>query len=346
MGPPVRETFGRTQDGREVLRVVLRSDVAEIAVLSFGATVQSVRVPDAEGGVDDVVLGFDDLRGYLGPHPYFGSVIGRYANRIARGRFQLDGEEHQVPVNNGPNALHGGTEGFDHRLWDLVDDDDASVTLRLVSPDGDMGFPGRLEAEVSYRLSGGDLQLEYRATTDRPTVVNLTNHAYWNLSCSGTAEGHEVQVAANRYTPVDADLVPTGELAPVEGTAFDFRSARPLGERVRDGDEQLLRAQGYDHNLVLDGESGTLRPVAHVRDPRTGRTLEVSTDQPGVQLYSGNFLDGTLVGKGGRTYRQGDALCLETQHFPDSPNRPEFPSTVLRPGETYRTTTVYRFGTG
>jgi aldose 1-epimerase len=340
----VRESFGRTPDGREVERVVLRSDVVEVAVLSFGATVQSVLVPDAQGRVDDVVLGFDELDGYLGPHPYLGSVIGRYANRIADGRFPLDGEQHQVPVNNGPNALHGGTEGFDHRLWDVAEATEESVTLRLVSPHGDMGFPGRLEAEVSYRLSGGDLRLDYRATTDRPTVVNLTNHTYWNLAGGGTVEGHEVQVEASGFTPVDADLIPTGDVARVDGTPFDFRSPRLLGDRLRDADEQLLRAQGYDHNLVLDGEAGTLRPVARVRDPGSGRTLEVSTDQPGLQLYSGNFLDGTLVGKRGRTYRQGDAFCLETQHFPDSPNRPEFPSTVLQPGEVYATTTVFRLG--
>jgi len=341
--------FGRLKDLRSVERLVLRSHQLEVALLTFGATIASVRTPDRHGRVDDVVLGFDDLDGYLGPHPYFGAVIGRFANRIAGGRFTLDGEEHQLPVNNGPNCMHGGTVGFDRHVWSAHEPRDPdggdAVELRHVSPDGDMGFPGELAANVTYTVRDGDLRVDYEATTDRATVVNLTNHSYFNLAGagSGTVEGHEMRLAASRFTPVDADLIPTGELAPVAGTPLNFVTSQPIGAALRTGAEQVVRARGFDHNWVIDGADGSVRLAAQVREPNSGRVLEVWTDQPGVQFYSGNFLDATLAGKGGRVYRQGDAFCLETQHFPDSPNQPEFPSTVLRPGETYRTSTVFRF---
>ena len=346
--------FGHVEDGRTVDRVVLRSDQLEVVILTYGATVQAVRTGDRDGRVDDVVLGFDDLAGYLAPHPYIGAVVGRFANRIARGRFTLDGVEHRLPVNDGPNCMHGGTVGFDRHIWTAREltaqngGEGDRVELRHVSPDGDMGFPGELSATVTYTVRGGELRVDYQAWTDRPTVLNLTNHSYFNLAGagSGSVEDHQVRLLANRFTPVDADLIPTGEPASVAGTPLDFRSPRAVGAALRDGHEQVVRARGYDHNWVLDGDGdGSLHLAAEAQEPASGRRLEVWTDQPGVQFYSGNFLDGTLVGKGGRVYRQGDAFCLETQHFPDSPNQPSFPSTVLRPGEAYRTSTAFRFGT-
>jgi aldose 1-epimerase len=342
--------FGLLDDGRSVERFVLGGDALQVAVQTYGATIQSVLVPDRDARVDDIVLGFDDLAGYLAPHPYFGATIGRYANRIAGGRFTLAGAEHQLAVNDGPNCLHGGTVGFDKALWSAQAAGADSVQLSHVSPDGDMGFPGRLTASVTFTVSGPDLRIAYEATTDRATVVNLTNHSYFNLAGAGTGsvEDHEVRAPASRYTPVDERLIPTGELATVAGTPMDLRSFRPIGAALRDGqgDEQVRRAAGgFDHNWVIDGsEGGGERLAAQVREPTTGRTLEVWTDQPGVQFYTGSLLDGTVVGKGGRAYQKGDAFCLETQHFPDSPNQPAFPSTVLRPGETYRTSTVFRFG--
>jgi len=345
-----RSAFGRLEDGRTVDRIVLRSDVLDVAVLTYGATVQSVLVPDRDGRADDVVLGFDDLSGYLDSHPYFGATVGRYANRIARGRFSLDGTEHRLPVNDGPNCLHGGTVGFDRHLWSAragsgsESDTGESVELTHVSPDGDMGFPGTLTATVAFTVNGRDLRIDYTATSDRPTVVNLTNHSYFNLAGSGSVEHHEVRLLASRFTPVDENVVPTGELTDVSGTPLDFGSFRPIGPALREPHDQLRRARGFDHNWVIDGaEAGSLRLAAQVREPSNGRALEVWTDQPGVQFYTGNLLDGTLVGKAGQVYSKGAGLCLETQHFPDSPNQPAFPSTVLRPGETYRTSTVFRF---
>jgi len=322
-----------------------------VAVLAYGATIASVVVPDREGQVADVVLGFDDLAGYLRPHPYFGATVGRYANRIAGGRFGLDGVEHHLPVNNGPNSLHGGTVGFDKHLWSAQESTSPeSVVLRHVSPDGDMGFPGQLTATVTFTVNGSDLRIDYLATTDRATVINLTNHSYFNLAGAGagSVDDHEVRLLARQFTPVDEDLIPTGEVADVAGTPMDLGSLRPIGTALREGrdDEQVRRAGGgFDHNWVIDGsDGGGERLAAQLREPTTGRTLEVWTDQPGVQFYTGGHLDGTVTGRGGRAYRKGDAFCLETQHFPDSPNQPSFPSTVLRPGETYRTGTVFRFG--
>jgi aldose 1-epimerase len=345
-----RSEFGLLDDGRGVERFVLGGDLLQVAVLTYGATIQSVVVPDRDGRVADVVLGFDDLAGYLAPHPYFGATVGRYANRIAGGRFELDGVEHELSVNDGPNCLHGGTVGFDKALWSAQTASADSIELGHVSPDGDMGFPGTLTASVTFTVSGSDLRIAYEATTNRATVVNLTNHSYFNLAGAGagSVEDHEVRVPASHYTPVDQVLIPTGELAAVAGTPMDLRSLRPIGAALRDGQaaEQVrLATGGFDHNWVVDGgERGTERLAAQVREPTTGRSLEVWTDQPGVQFYTGSLLDGTVVGKDGCAYEKGDAFCLETQHFPDSPNQPAFPSTVLRPGETFRTTTVFRFG--
>ena len=337
------ESFGELPDGREVERYVLSSGTVEVAVLTYGAVLHSVRVPDAAGSVTDVALGYDGLEGYLTDIGFVGAVVGRYANRIAQGRFVLDGVEHVLPRNNGDACLHGGPQGFHTRLWSAREVD-GGIELSLTSPDGDMGFPGELTATVTYLLDGEGLSLEYGAVTDRATVVNLSNHVYWNLAGTGTVEDHVLELPASRFVAVDAGLIPTG-IEPVEGTPMDFRSPRRIGDRVRAATDQLQHARGYDHAWVLDGGGDGLRSAARVTDPASGRVLEVRTDQPSVQFYSGNFLDGGAVGRGGRAYRQSDGLCLETQHLPDSPNQPEFPSTVLRPGERYATRTVYRFGT-
>ncbi|SOE03044.1 aldose 1-epimerase [Blastococcus haudaquaticus] len=336
-----REPFGSLPDGRGVERYVLRSGDLEVAVLTYGAVLQSVRAPDAQGAVADVALGYDDLAGYLGDSTYVGAVVGRFANRIAGGRFVLDDAEHVLPQNHGTSCLHGGPEGFHTRLWSGREVP-GGVELTLTSPDGDMGFPGALTATVRYVLDDEGLTLTYGATTDRATVVNLTNHAYWNLAGGGSIEDHVLELPAERFVAVDDRLIPT-ELSPVTGTPLDFRSPTRVGDRLREATAQLRYAQGYDHAWVLDGEG--LRRAARVTDPVSGRVLEVLTDQPSVQFYSGNFLDGSVVGRGGRAYRQGDGLCLETQHLPDSPNRPDFPSTTLRPGQTYATRTTFRFGT-
>ena len=348
-----REPFGSLPDGRGVERYVLQAGGLEVAVLAYGAVLQSVRAPDADGTVADVALGYDDLAGYLQDTTYVGAVVGRYGNRIAGGRFVLDGVEHRLPQNHGSSCLHGGPQGFHTRLWSGAEVP-GGVELTLTSPDGDMGFPGTLTATARYVLDEDGLTLTYGATTDRPTVVNLTNHAYWNLAGGGSVEDHVVELPAERFVAVDDRLIPTG-LRPVAGTPMDFRTPHRLGERLREATEQLRYAQGYDHAWLLDGEElldgegfldgEGLHRAARVTDPASGRVLEIDTDQPSVQFYSGNFLDGSVVGRGGRAYRQGDGLCLETQHLPDSPNRPEFPSTVLRPGETYATRTAFRFGT-
>jgi aldose 1-epimerase len=347
---PVKELFGTLADGTEVHRWSLENGGTRMKVLSYGGVVQSLEIPDRHGRYANVVAGFDDIADYAAKSPYFGALIGRYGNRIAAGRFTLDGKPYQLDVNDGDNSLHGGARGFDKRVWDVepfTEGTDVGLRLRRTSADGEMGYPGTLRAEVTYTLTRhGDWRIDYAATTDKATVVNLTSHVYWNLAGEGSGgiEDHELSIAAARYTPTDAGLIPTGELARVAGTPFDFRHAKPVGRDLRAGHEQLVLAKGYDHNWVLD-KGITARPehIATLRDPRSGRTLKIATDQPGLQFYSGNFLDGTLTGTSGRTYRQGDALCLETQHFPDSPNHPEFPSTVLRPGRTYRTTTIHRF---
>ncbi|WP_181795720.1 aldose epimerase family protein [Streptomyces sp. WELS2] len=348
---PVKELFGTLADGTKVHRWSLENGGTRMKVLSYGGVVQTLQLPDRHGRYANVVAGFDNLADYAAKSPYFGALIGRYGNRIDAGRFTLDGKRYQLDVNDGDNSLHGGSRGFDKRVWDVepfTEGTDVGLRLRYTSADGEMGYPGTLRARVTYTLTRhGDWRIDYEATTDKPTVVNLTSHVYWNLAGegSGSIEDHELSIAAARFAPTDAGLIPTGELAKVAGTPFDFRHAKPIGRDLRTGNEQLVLAKGYDHNWVLD-KGITARPehIATLRDPHSGRTLRIATDQPGLQFYSGNFLDGTLTGTSGHTYRQGDALCLETQHFPDSPNHPAFPSTVLRPGQTYRTTTIHRFG--
>ncbi|EHN73325.1 aldose 1-epimerase [Streptomyces coelicoflavus ZG0656] len=347
---PVKELFGRLADGTKVYRWSLENGGTRMKVLSYGGVVQSLEIPDRRGRYANVSLGFDNLDDYVARSPHFGALIGRYGNRIAKGRFTLDGTTYQLSVNDGENSLHGGALGFDYRVWDVepfTRGSDTGLVLHYVSVDGEMGYPGTLRAKVTYTLTRrGDWRVDYEATTDRATVVNLTSHVYWNLAGegSGTVEDHELAIAASRYTPTDAGLIPTGELARVAGTPFDFRRGKPIGRDIRDAHPQLVTAKGFDHNWVLD-KGITDRPehIATLREHASGRTLRIATDQPGLQFYSGNFLDGTLTGTGGSLYRQGDALCLETQHFPDSPNHPSFPSTVLRPGETYRTSTVHSF---
>ncbi|SER88084.1 aldose 1-epimerase [Streptomyces sp. yr375] len=347
---PVKTLFGELADGTKIYNWALENGGTRLKVLSWGGIVQSLEIPDRHGRYANVSLGFDTIEDYVARTPYFGALIGRYGNRIGEGRFTLDGKAYQVDVNDGVNSLHGGAKGFDKHVWDVepfTKGTDVGLYLHCTSADGDMGYPGTLKVKVTYTLTQrGEWRIDYEATTTEATVVNLTSHVYWNLAgeSSGTIEDHELTIAAARYTPTDAGLIPTGELAKVSGTPFDFRRTKAIGRDLRAGHVQQVHAKGYDHNWVLD-KGVTAEPVhvATVRDPRSGRTLKIATDQPGLQFYSGNFLDGTLTGTGGRTYRQGDALCLETQHFPDAPNQPSFPSTTLRPGQTYRTTTIHTF---
>jgi aldose 1-epimerase len=327
--------------------LVLTSERLRVTLSPFGARVTSVLAPDRDGRSGEVTLGPADVRGWLDDEAYLGASVGRVANRIRNGRFELDGQTYQVATGADGHALHGGPGSFDRRSWSVIDRSESpsggEVRFRLVSPDGDNGFPGRLEARATYALDGDRLSVTYHASTDRRTPVNLTNHTYWNLAGGGTVERHLVSVAAGRYVPVDADLLPTGELADVAGTPFDLREPTPVGRHLRDGHEQLLRAQGYDHTLVLDEpeDTASLRPAARLHDPGSGRTLTITTDQPGIQFYSGNFLDGSVRYRSGAA-RQGDAVCLETQHFPDSVNQPGFPSILLEPGEEYLSRTVLR----
>lgn len=346
-----RQPFGTTPAGEAVDLITLTNARGmKVRVMTYGAIIVSLEVPDRDGALGDVVLGFDSLAGYLGSSPYFGAVVGRYANRIAKGRFTLDGTEYRLATNNGPNHLHGGVRGFDKVVWaaePFQSDSGVGVILRHVSPDGDEGYPGRLEARVTYTLTDrNELAIDYEATTDRATPVNLSQHSYFNLAGTGDILGHELMLAADRYTPVDSTLMPTGELAPVAGTPFDFRQPHRIGERIGDDHPQLRYGGGYDHNFVLrrpTPDTG-LALAARLTDPASGRTLEIRTTEPGIQFYSGNFLDGTLTGKGGTVYRHRTGLCLETQHFPDSPNHPDFPSTILEPGQVYRSRTVWAFG--
>lgn len=338
--------WGKTADGTAVPIYTLTSGQIEVKVTAYGAHLVSVKTPDRTGKMADVVLGYGALEGYLAqPNGYLGAIVGRYGNRIALGKFTLDGKSYQIPVNNGANALHGGPKGFDQYVWDSKEVPDG-VEFTHVSPDGDMGFPGTMTAKVRYTLKGNTLRLDYSATTDKATVVNLTNHSYFNLH--GDDQGNnldfKVELNADRYTPVDSGLIPTGELAPVAGTPMDFRKPEAIGARIDADYAQLKLAGGYDHNFVLNGKAGTLRLAARVTDPVSGRTLTVDTTEPGVQFYSGNFLDGTLTGWSGVKYAKHSGFCLETQHFPDSPNHPDFPTTTLRPGQTMHSTTTFTFG--
>jgi aldose 1-epimerase len=325
----------------------LRSDALEVGVIAHGARIVAVRTPDREGRWADVALGLADEDAYRRDHAYLGACVGRYANRIAGGTFTLDGREHRIPLNEPAAALHGGPGGFDAVPWNRDDPRDASVTLRRTSPEGENGFPGTVEVAVTYAVDGAELRIEHEARTDAPTVINMTNHAYWNLGGAGPVEDHEVQLAASRFLPVDEHLIPSGPPTAVTGTPFDLRAPVRIGARLRAGHPQLRATRGYDHTYVIDGEPGTdgLRHAARVVEPHSGRTLELRTDQPGVQFYTGNMLDGSLILRDGTAARQGDAFCLEPQAFPDSPNRPDFPSTVLRPGDVYRSRSVLRFGT-
>ena len=350
-GTATRAPFGRA-DGERVEAITLTNGHMRATIITLGAAIQSVVVPDRNGRMTDVALGYPSIDGYLAKSEYFGGTVGRVANRIARGRFVLDGRTYQVPVNNGINSLHGGTKGFDKRIWSvrrLGSGRIASAVLRLVSADGDQGYPGKLSVTATYTLTeANELGVEYRATTDKPTVVNISNHAYWNLSGEGAVTGvlgHRLMIPADSFSPTDAGAIPNGEFRSVGGTVFDFRVPTPIGLHVRDAaDPQIRFGKGYDHNWVISREVvAAPRLVARVEDPATGRVLELLSDQPGLQFYSGNFLDGTVVGKSGHLYRQGDAFVLEPQKFPDTPNQPAFGSVRLNPGQTYRNRIVFRF---
>ena len=340
------EVWGTTTAGQQVKLFTLSSGVLRVRLTEFGARIVSVEAPDRNGRMDDVVLGYNNLASYTSdPKDYFGAIVGRYGNRIRGGTFTLEGKTYQVPVNNKGNALHGGPEGFSQKVWTGKAVGNNQVEFTLVSPDGDMGFPGQLTAQVTYTLTGKRLRIDYSATTTKPTVVNLTNHSYFNLAgqASGDVLRQTLRLDADSITPVDDTLIPTGELQKVDGTPFDFRAATAIGARINATSEQLKRAGGYDHNFVTNGQ-GKLREIARAEDPASGRTLTVITTEPGVQFYSGNFLNGSAVGFTGQPYRKYAGFCLETQHFPDSPNHPNFPSTMLRPGQPMHSTTIFDFG--
>jgi aldose 1-epimerase len=350
---PTVATFGHLADGRPVELIHMRNSTGmTVELVSYGALIKQISVPDHDGKLANVVLGFDNLDDYVERSPYFGATIGRFANRIAGGRFTLDGIQYQLPANEPPHTLHGGRQGFDKQLWEAhtaTDTAGQAVYLRHVSPDGAEGFPGNLAVTVTFRLHHDQniLRVDYHATTDRPTIVNLTNHSFFNLGGegSGSIMGHTLQLNASRYLPLDKDLLPTGALASVAGTPMDFTTPHPIGERVRVATDQLLRGQGYDHNYVLDRDSSDgLAFAARVIDPVTRRSLEVWTTEPGIDFYTGNFLDGSIAGPSRRAYRQGDGFAIEPEHFSDSPNRPAFPTTVLRPGGVFTSRTDYRFG--
>ena len=351
-GTVTKQEFGKTAQGQPVDLYILKNrNGVEAAITNYGATVVRLQTPDAKGTLADIALGFDNLQGYLGEEPYFGAIVGRYGNRIAKGKFTLNGKQYTLAKNNGENALHGGLQGFDKKVWAAQAEtkpEGQVLTLKYRSADGEEGYPGNLDVTVTYTLTGdNDLRIDYRATTDRDTVVNLTNHTYFNLAGQGKGDilGQQIAINASRFTPVDGGLIPTGELREVAGTPFDFRNPKAIGKDIGAADEQLKLGKGYDHNFVLDRRDEGLAPAAKVIEPATGRVLEVWTTEPAVQFYTGNFLDGTIKGKGGVAYQQRYGFCLETQHYPDSPNHPAFPSTVLKPGQEYQTTTVWKFRT-
>jgi aldose 1-epimerase len=344
------KSFGKTPEGREVTLYTLTNKKGmEVGIISYGGVIQTLKVPDRQGQFADVVLGFDDIDGYVAKNPYFGALVGRYANRIGNAKFTLDGKEYNVPVNDGPNSLHGGIHGFNSKMWDAKDVStagEAKLRLQYVSANGEEGFPGKMTATVTYLLNDkNELSIEYAAITDAPTVLNLTNHSYFNLAGQGTGDilNHVLTIDSDKITPVNETLIPTGKRDSVDSTPFDFRKATRIGERIEANDQQLKYGKGYDHNWVLNHKTAVIGLAARVEEPTSGRILEVLTDQPGVQFYTGNFLDGTNKGKGGKVYEHRTGLCLETQHFPDSPNKPEFPSVVLRPGHAFHTTTIFRF---
>ena len=344
--------FGTTLEGEPAtLYTLTNSHGVEAQITDFGGVVVSLKVPDRNDSQADVVLGFNEIEPYFEKSPYFGALVGRYGNRIAQGKFTLNGEEYTLAQNNGENHLHGGIKSFGRVLWQaepVQTDSSAGLTLRYQSLDGEEGYPGTLDVTVEYALTNDNaLRIDYHATTDAPTVVNLTNHSYFNLAghADGSILDHQVMINADRLVPVDSTLIPTGELTRVEGTPFDFTEPTRVGARIDDDDQQMVYGKGYDHCWVLNNEDGTLALAATVYEASSGRLMEVLTTEPGVQFYSGNFLDGSLTGKDGAVYGKRSGLCLETQHFPDSPNQPDFPSTELNPGEAYETTTVYRFST-
>jgi aldose 1-epimerase len=352
-GDASRASFGTTPDGKDVTLVTLTNGKGMTAkILSLGAALYALDVPDRHGKPGDIVLGYPDLKGTFDKPQYFGDTVGRYANRIAKGHFTLDGRQYTVPVNDGPNSLHGGKLGFDKVVWKVDDVQSGatpSVTLSYVSPDGDQGYPGTLTATARYSLNDkNELTIEYTATTDKPTIVNITNHTYWNLAGegSGSVMDQKLMIAADAFLPTDATAIPTGEVRNVAGTVFDFRKPKPIGRDIRTAkDQQIVYGRGYDHNWVISRKAAAEpREVARVSDPRSGRTLSLWSAQPGLQFYSGNFLDGTTSGKAGGVYRQGDAFALEPQIFPDTPNQPDFGSARLDPGQTYRNVMTYKFG--
>jgi len=339
--------FGKTADGQEVkVHTLTNTKGLRVRLIDYGATLISVEAPDRHGKNANITLGFPSLEGYLQRHPFFGSTVGRYANRIAGGKFTLDGKTYTLATNNGPNHLHGGNNGFDAVLWksEAVSSPDlVGVRFSYTSRDGEEGYPGTLETTVSYTLSdANELRIDYAATTDKPTILTLTNHSYWNLAGAGSGDilKHELTLAADQYLPIDDTSIPTGELAAVKGTPFDFTQPHAIGERIGELKKDPHKTKGYDHCFVLRGQQGKLELAARVTEPTSGRVMEVFTTEPGIQLYCGNFLDGSLSAGG---FKQHDAFCLETQHYPDSPNKPSFPSAVLRPGQTYRSTTMHRF---
>ena len=339
-----RQAFGRTPDGAAVEVFILTNDHGVRArIMTYGATLVSLEAPDRTGKTGDIVLGYEALDGYIKNSPYFGSIVGRYGNRIAKAGFELDGKAYKLAANNGENHLHGGIKGFDKVVWKaepVREENAVAVRFNYLSRDGEEGYPGNLTVSVVYSLSNdNELNISYKATTDKATPVNLTHHSYFNLAGEGDVLGHELMISADAYTPVDPGLIPTGEIRPVTGTPFDFTSPHTIGERI-------ARVEGgYDHNFVLRGGGRALDLAARVVDPKSGRTMEIWTTDPGLQFYSGNFLDGTISGKGGRVYAKHAGFCLETQHFPDSPNKPGFPSTILRPGRVYKSLTVHKFST-
>jgi aldose 1-epimerase len=344
------EPWGRTKDGEQVdLYTLTNAKGSEAKIMTFGGRVVSLKVPDRAGKFDDVVLGFDKPEGYLGdpPPPYYGALIGRYGNRIGGGKFSLNGVSYTLAKNNnGINHLHGGVRGFDKVVWKGKEGPGQSLELTYTSKDGEEGYPGNLACTVVYTLTdNNELQIDYSATTDKDTVINLTNHSFFNLAGAGEGDilGHQVTIHADRFTPIDKGLIPTGELRSVEGTPFDFRTAHAIGERIEIKDEQIGVGLGYDHNYALNRSGSGLETAAKVTEPKSGRIMEVLTTEPGMQFYTGNFLDGKIPGKGGKVYPRRSAFCMETQHFPDSPNKPDFPTVTLKPGARYQTSTVYRF---